>query len=46
MGITECRLRTNRTVSSNIGLHDYIYESEAEASEASTGETLMYIGTN
>ena len=42
-GITEYRLRTNRTVSSNIDLQDYTYEWTPTAS--SKGGTLIYIDT-
>ena len=43
IGIAECRLRTNRTVLSNIDLQDYTYEWTATA--ASKGGTLIYIDT-
>ena len=41
IGITECRLRANRTVLSNINLQDYIYEWTPTA--AAKGGTLIYI---
>ena len=40
-GTTECRLRTNRTVLSNIDIQDYTYEWTPTAS--SKGGTLIYI---
>ena len=39
--ITEWRLRTNKTVLSDIGLQDYTYEWTPDA--ASKGGTLVYI---
>ena len=41
IGISECRLRTNRTVLSNIDLKDYTYEWTH--TEGSKGGTLIYI---
>ena len=41
IGITECRLRANRTVLSNTDLQDYTYEWTPTT--ASKGETLIYI---
>ena len=41
IGITECRLRANRTVLSNIDLQDYTYEWTPTT--ASKGGTLLYI---
>ena len=41
IGITECRLRANRTVLSNIDLQHYTYEWTPTT--ASKGGTLMYI---
>ena len=41
IGIIECRLRTNRTVLSNIDLQDYTYEWTPAA--ASKGGTLIFI---
>ena len=43
IGITKCRLRTNRTVLSNIDLQDYTYEWTPIAT--SKGETLIHIKT-
>ena len=43
-GISECRLRTNRTVLSNIDLNGYTYEWTL--TEASKGGTLIYIDIN
>ena len=40
MGITECRLRANRTVLSNIDLQDYTYGWTPTT--ASKGGTLIY----
>ena len=44
IGITECRLKKNRDVLSNIDLNDYSFEFTA--TQSTKGGTLIYIGND